>query len=102
MSEVVLHYTRAGHVENIHRGDVAAVNCKGEVVAAVGNAHLPMFWRSAAKPFQALPFVKNGGLERYGITDEELALLVSSHSGEENHVTLVRGILNKLGLDEST
>lgn len=101
MSEIVLHYTRAGHVENIHRGDVAAVNCKGEVVAAVGNAYLPMFWRSAAKPFQALPFVKNGGLEKFSITQEELALLVSSHSGEENHVALVRGILAKLGLDES-
>ena len=101
MSEIVLNYTRAGHVENIHRGDMAAVNCKGEVVAAIGNANLPMFWRSAAKPFQALPFVKNGGLERYKITDEELALLVSSHSGEENHVALVRGILSKLGLDES-
>ncbi len=101
MSEILLQYTRAGHVENIHRGDVAAVNSKGEVVASIGNAHLPMFWRSAAKPFQALPFVKNGGLERYGITDEELALLVSSHSGEENHVALVRGILAKLGLDES-
>ena len=101
MSEIVLHYTRAGHVENIHRADMAAVNCKGEVVASIGNENLPMFWRSAAKPFQALPFVKNGGLERYKITDEELALLVSSHSGEENHVSLVRGILSKLGLDES-
>ncbi len=86
MSEIVLHYTRAGHVENIHRGDVAAVNCKGEVVAAVGNAHLPMFWRSAAKPFQALPFVKNGGLEKYGITEEELALLVASHSLSLIHI----------------
>ena len=101
MSEIVLHYTRAGHVENIHRGDVAAVNCAGDVVSAVGNAHLPMFWRSAAKPFQALPFVKNGGIEKYNITEEELAVLVSSHSGEENHVALVRGILAKLGLDES-
>lgn len=101
MSEIVLHYTRAGHVENIHRGDVAAVNCAGENIFSVGNANLPMFWRSAAKPFQALPFVKNGGLEKYNITDEELALLVSSHSGEENHVALVRGILKKLGLDEN-
>ena len=101
MSEVVLHYTRAGHVENIHRGDVAAVNCAGEVVHGVGNAYLPMFWRSAAKPFQALPFVKNGGLEKYNISEEELAILVSSHSGEENHVELVRGILKKLGLDET-
>lgn len=101
MSEIILHYTRAGHVENIHRGDVAAVNCAGEIVQSVGNAHLPMFWRSAAKPFQALPFVKNGGLEKYNISEEELAVLVSSHSGEEIHVKLVRGILKKLGLDES-
>ncbi|MBO4401729.1 MAG: asparaginase [Selenomonadaceae bacterium] len=101
MSEIVLHFTRGAHVENIHRGDVAAVNCAGEIVYSVGNAKLPMFWRSAAKPFQALPFVRNGGLERYNITAEELALLVSSHSGEPNHVALVRGILKKLGLDES-
>lgn len=101
MSEIVLKYTRAGHVENIHRGDVAAVNCAGKIISAVGNAHLPMFWRSAAKPFQALPFVKNGGLAKYNLSDEELAVLVSSHSGEENHVALVRGILAKLGLDES-
>ena len=101
MSEIVLTYTRAGHVENIHRGDVAAVNCAGKIISSVGNAKLPMFWRSAAKPFQALPFVKNGGLERYNISDEELAVLVSSHSGEENHVKLVREVLAKLGLDES-
>ena len=101
MSEILLHYTRAGHVENIHRGDIVAVNCDGEIIHSVGNANLPMFWRSAAKPFQALPFVKNGGLEKYNISEEELAVLVSSHSGEENHVKLVRGILNKLGVDEN-
>ena len=100
MSEILLHYTRAGHVENIHRGDVAVVNCEGDIVKSIGNAHLPMFWRSAAKPFQALPFVKNGGLDKYNISEEELAILVSSHSGEPNHVALVRGILEKLGLTE--
>lgn len=100
MSEILLHYTRAGHVENIHRGDVVAVSCAGEIIKSIGNAHLPMFWRSAAKPFQALPFVKNGGLEKYSISEEELAILVSSHSGEPNHVALVRGIFAKLGITE--
>ncbi len=98
MSEIILQYTRAGHVENIHRGDVVAVNCRGELLKEFGNGRLPMFWRSAAKPFQALAFVKNGGLEKYGLTDRELALLVSSHSGEPFHVELVEGILAKLGL----
>ncbi|MDD3114810.1 MAG: asparaginase [Anaerovibrio sp.] len=98
MSEIILQYTRAGHVENIHRGDVVAVNCRGELLREFGNGRLPMFWRSAAKPFQALAFVKNGGLEKYGLTDRELALLVSSHSGEPFHVELVEGILAKLGL----
>ena len=100
VSEILLHYTRAGHIENIHRGDVVAVNCEGEIIKAIGNSYLPMFWRSAAKPFQALPFVKNGGLEKYNISEEELAILVSSHSGESNHVALVKGILEKLGLNE--
>ena len=100
MSEILLQYTRAGHVENIHRGDFAVVNCEGKIIDSIGNAHLPMFWRSAAKPFQALPFVKNGGLYKYNISDEELAILVSSHSGEPNHVELVKGLLQKLGLTE--
>lgn len=101
MSEIVLHYTRGNHVENIHRGDVAVVNCEGKILNSIGNPNLPMFWRSAAKPFQALAFVKNGGLEKYNFSDEELAILVSSHSGEDFHVNLVKNILKKLGVDEN-
>ena len=101
MSEILLHYTRAGKVENIHRGDIVAVDIKGEIVDFVGDAHKKMFWRSAAKPFQALPFVEKGGLEKYGITQKELALLVSSHSGEPMHVDLVKSVLGKIQLDVS-
>lgn len=100
MSEILMEYTRGKHVENIHRGDIVVVDCNGKILSEIGNARLPMFWRSAAKPFQALPFVKSGGMEKYGLTDEELAILVSSHSGEEFHVNLIRGILKKLGLTE--
>lgn len=98
MSEVLLHITRAGKVESIHRGDIVAVNVAGKVVDAVGDAYKPMFWRSAAKPFQVLPFVQQGGMDQFGITNEELALMVSSHSGESQHVALVKQILEKVGL----
>ncbi len=100
MSEVLLHYTRAGKVESVHRGDIVAVNTKGEIVYSVGDAKKPMFWRSAAKPFQALPFVRGGGVEQYGITEEELAFLISSHNGEEKHVELARSIFEKIGVTE--
>ncbi len=98
MSEVLLHYTRGGYIEDIHRGDVVAVDITGKIVDAIGDAQRAMYWRSAAKPFQALQFVEQGGLEKYGITQKELALLVSSHSGEPMHVELVKGILAKIGL----
>ncbi|MEG6586151.1 asparaginase [Dendrosporobacter sp. 1207_IL3150] len=98
MSEILLNYTRAGKVESIHRGDIAVVDVKGKVIDAIGDAHRAMFWRSAAKPFQVLPFVKQGGMQQYNITGEELALMVSSHSGENLHVELTNSILGKVGL----
>lgn len=101
MSEILLNYTRAGKIESIHRGDIVAVDNKGKIVDCVGEAYKKMFWRSAAKPFQALPFVEKNGLKKYGITQKELALLVSSHSGEPMHVDLVKSVLGKINLDVS-
>lgn len=101
MSEVLLHYTRAGKVESMHRGHIVAVDTMGKVIDSVGDPDLPMFWRSAAKPFQALPFVEQGGIAKFSITSEELALMVSSHSGEQEHVNIVRAALSKVGLTEA-
>lgn len=93
-----MHYTRGKYVENIHRGDAVCVDINGNIVDKVGNPTLPMFWRSAAKPFQLLQFVKLGGVEKYGLTQKELAILASSHSGEPMHEEAVKSILHKLGL----
>lgn len=98
MSVELLHYTRGAHVENIHRGDAVCVGVDGHIISQVGNGKLPMYWRSAAKPFQLLQFVKLGGVEKYGITQKELAILASSHSGEPMHEETVKSVLAKLGL----
>ena len=39
-------------------------------------------------------------LDDYGLTQQELAILASSHSGEDIHVETVKSILHKLGLTE--
>jgi L-asparaginase II len=98
MSEILLQYTRGGKVESIHRGDVAAVDVTGRLLWAIGEANRQMFWRSSAKPFQLLPFIERGGIATFGITQEEIALMVASHSGEAQHVAVLQRILSKIGV----
>ncbi|MDT8435228.1 MAG: asparaginase [Gemmatimonadota bacterium] len=54
------------------------------------------FWRSALKPFQALPLVEDGALEALGLGDEELAVCCGSHGGRAEHLATVQRILARL------
>ena len=97
MSVELVHVYRGNEVESIHRGDVVAVKAGGEVVFAYGDAQKRTFWRSSAKPFQILPFIEGGGLEKFNITPVELALMTASHGGESKHLEVLESILGKLG-----
>ena len=96
-SPIVARVTRAGRVESIHRGFGAVCDASGRGVAGFGDSETPVFWRSAAKPFQVMPFLEAGGAERFGLTTEEVALAVASHSGEPAHVATAESILEKGG-----
>jgi len=100
MSEVLVHVMRGGFIESRHYGDLAVVDRAGKLLYSVGNSRHFTFWRSAAKPFQTIPFVEAGGIERYHISDEELAFMTASHGGEERHVEIIRKLLHKLDLSE--
>ncbi len=91
---------RGGWVETVHEVHVAVVDASGGFVAQTGDPELVTFWRSAAKPFQALPLVEDGAAERFGLTSEELALVCASHSSEPGQVARVRELLGKIGCSE--
>jgi L-asparaginase II len=91
---------RGGVVEAWHDVHVAVVDRTGRLVAHGGDPRLVTFWRSAAKPFQAAPLVEDGVMERFGITDQELALACASHSSEPAQVAKVRELLAKIGCAE--
>ncbi|PYO67344.1 MAG: L-asparaginase, partial [Gemmatimonadetes bacterium] len=55
---------RGAFVESRHRVHVAIVDAAGTLVARAGDPDLVTFWRSAAKPFQALPLVVDGVADR--------------------------------------
>lgn len=100
MSEVLVQATRGNLVENIYRGDVVVVRRDGMILFSLGDPEKQTYWRSAAKPFQVLPFIEAGGLEEYQITPKELALLCASHGGEPEHVSLAASLLEKIGFSE--
>jgi L-asparaginase II len=91
---------RGGVVEAVHDVHVAVVDPRGRLVAGTGDPALVTFWRSAAKPFQALPLEEDGVVERFGLTTEELALVCASHSSEPGQVARVRDLLVKIGCSE--
>lgn len=84
-------------VECQHYGSIAVVDTSGRLVASAGDAEALTFARSALKPFQALPFMRAGGVEHFGLQPEHLALLCASHSGESEHVAAVSAILDRAG-----
>jgi L-asparaginase II len=89
--------TRGSAIESVHYGSVAVVDREGRLLFAAGDPEALTFTRSALKPLQAMPFVAGGGIERFGFSTPQVALLCASHSGEPRHVESVADMLGKSG-----
>jgi L-asparaginase II len=88
---------RGPRVESSHRGSAAVVDERGALLASCGDASQPIYARSAAKPFQALPLLLAGGEKRFRLGDAEVALICASHGGEPRHAALAAQLLKKGG-----
>ena len=87
-----------GHaIESVHFGAVAVVDRAGNVLRAAGDPYALTFTRSSLKPLQALPFVAGGGVERFGFSEPQVAVMCASHSGEPRHVEAVADMLARCG-----
>lgn len=93
--------TRGGMVESRHTVSVAVGDPSGKLVAWAGDPEQVTFWRSAAKPFQAMPLVQDGAADAFGFGDEELALACASHSSEPQQVALAARMLEMIGCREA-
>src|SRR6187200_2253985 len=97
----VVEAMRGDVVESTHRVHVAVVHAEQGLIASAGNPAHHSFVRSAIKMFQALPFVEAGGVERFQLIGEELALCTASHGGQDFHVAAARAILAKAKVTEA-
>ncbi len=66
-----------------------------------GNSETATFVRSSLKPFQALAITATGTLDRYGLTDRDLAIICSSHKGSIEQVRQAFNVLWKADIDPS-
>jgi len=90
---------RGAHVESVHRFAWRVHERDGTVRG--GGESGAVFLRSAAKPFQALPAVRAGVLERYGLDERHLAVGCASHGGDGQHLGRVSEILLACGVGEA-
>lgn len=98
--EPVYEVTRGEIVESVHFGALAVVDADGRLIASRGSAEAFAYLRSTAKPFQALPLIEAGGVERFGFTQAEIALMCASHSGTDEHADVAASIQSKVDVGE--
>lgn len=97
---IIAEATRGSLTESLHRGSFVVCDQHGKVVTSAGQFDVPVFPRSAIKAFQCLPVIESGAADRFGFTDEEIALCCSSHNGEPKHIRAAASMLKKCGVPE--
>lgn len=98
-AELEVRLLREGIIESVHHAQAAICDDRGRILLMAGNAETATFARSALKPFQALAVTTTGTLERYGLTDRDLAIICSSHKGSIHQVRQVFNILWRADID---
>lgn len=98
---LVVHVLRGAAVESTHRVHAVLCLADGSVGARFGDPDAASFWRSALKPFQALPVVEDGAAAAFGFGTPHVAMACASHGGRPEHVEQVRGMLQALSMDET-
>ncbi|AOX00173.1 asparaginase [Moorena producens PAL-8-15-08-1] len=92
---------REGIIESVHSAQAVVCDDRGRMLYVAGNPETSTFIRSSLKPFQALAVTTTGTLERYNLTDRDLAIICGSHQGTMEQVRQAFNILWRCDVDPS-
>ena len=98
---VLVRQVRSGVTESVHRGDIVEADVNGRLLHALGDPDRVVNLRSAVKPFGLVALLRAGGQAEFDLTSEELAIMVSSHSGEDLHVRTLMGLYRRAGIPQA-
>jgi len=99
--KIEVHLLREGIIESIHQVEATVCDNRGRGLLVAGNYATTAFIRSALKPFQALAVTSTGTMERYELTEKDLAIICSSHQGTVEQARQVFNVLWRADIDPS-
>jgi L-asparaginase len=100
-AELEVRLLREGIIESTHRVQAVVSDTRGRILSTAGSSETASFVRSALKPFQALAVTTTGTLERFGLSDRDLAIICSSHQGSVEQSRQAFNILWRCDIDPS-
>lgn len=98
---ILVRQMRDGIEESVHRGDIVEADATGRLIRVLGDPERVVALRSTVKPFGAVALLEAGGVEAFDLAPEEIAILASSHSGEDIHVRTLQAIYRRSGVSQA-
>ncbi len=99
--EIIVKSTRNGLDELYHSGSVCVVDKNKEIIYSLGDYNQKLYLRSTSKAIQILPLLYYDIDKKYNISLEELAIMVSSHTGSKRHIEVIDQIMAKTNIKDS-
>ncbi|MEI8377352.1 MAG: asparaginase [bacterium] len=96
--EKILEIKRGKIIEREHSGVLILSDSK-KILAQYGHdlKKTCYYLRSCAKPLQTAVLQDLGVFEHFNFSQEEIAVVSSSHSGSFGHISAIEGLLKKIG-----
>jgi L-asparaginase II len=98
---VLVRQLRNGVEESVHRGDIVEVDVAGAIIRALGDPDHLVNLRSAVKPFGLTALLDAGGQREFSLEPAEIAIMASSHSGEDLHVRTLQALHRRTGISQA-
>jgi L-asparaginase II len=98
---VLVRQIRNGIEESVHRGDIVEVDLEGRLIRGLGDPDRLVTLRSCVKPFGVVALLEAGGQDAFDLEPAEIAIMASSHSGEDLHVRTIQAMYRRAGVSQA-
>lgn len=98
---VLVRQVRNGVEESVHRGDIVEVDVTGRMLSVLGDPDHLVNLRSCVKPFGVTAILEAAGSAGFALEPPEIAIMASSHSGEDLHVRTLQAMYRRTGVTQA-